>query len=97
MKRESEFQHALIKAIRDRWPTAIVMKNDSGYIQGIPDLTILYHDRWAMLECKRSRNEAHQNNQDYFVTMLNGMSFARFVYPENVEDVLDDLESHFSA
>lgn len=97
MKREADFQHALIAEIKDRWPTALVLKNDANYIQGIPDLTVFYHDRWAMLECKRSANEPHQKNQDYFVAMLNGMSFARFIYPENMEDVLFDMDSHFGS
>lgn len=97
MKREADFQHALIAEIKGRWPAALVLKNDANYIQGIPDLTVFYHDRWAMLECKRSANEARQSNQDYYVTMLNGMSFARFVYPENMEEVLRDMEAHFGS
>ena len=95
MKRESKFQGELVKEIKRRWPTAVVMKNDPNYIQGIPDLTVLYSDRWAMLECKRSRDEARQPNQEYYVSTMNGMSFARFVCPENVEDVLDEMEAHF--
>lgn len=97
MKRESGFQHDLIHRIKRRWPDAVVMKNDAGYIQGIPDLTVLVGSKWAMLECKRSRDEHHQPNQDYYVDMLDTMSFARFVYPENLDEVLDDLESHFNS
>ena len=95
MKRESQFQARLIQKIRDRWPGAIVMKNDANYIQGIPDLTVLYRDRWATLECKRSENEPHQPNQDYYVPLMDGMSFSRFIFPENAEEVLDDLDRHF--
>ena len=95
MKRESSFQHDLIGEIKKRWPGSIVMKNDSGYIQGIPDLTVLFGDRWAMLECKRSSNEGHQPNQDYYVDKTNKMSFSRFIFPENRESVLAELDAHF--
>lgn len=95
MKKESGFQHGLIQEIKSRWPGAVVLKNDANYTQGIPDLLVLYQDRWAMLECKRSANEAHQPNQDYYVKKLDGMAFARFVCPENVEEVLNELDRYF--
>ena len=97
MKRESDFQHALIREIESRWPGALVMKNDSGYRQGIPDLTVLYKDRWAALECKRSEAESHQPNQDYYVGRMDEMSFSRFICPENRESVLDELAEHFDG
>ena len=72
-----------------------MLKNDANYIQGIPDLLILHKDRWAMLECKKGERENHQPNQDYYVEKLNGMSFSRFIFPENREEVLGELSSHF--
>lgn len=95
MKRESGFQHKLIETIRNRWPGSVVLKNDANYTQGIPDLLVLYEGQWAMLECKRSAREAHQPNQDYYVSKLNGMAFARFIFPENADEVLDELDRHF--
>ena len=95
MKRESGFQHGLIQTIRNRWPGSVVLKNDANYTQGIPDLLVLYENQWAMLECKRSANEAHQPNQDYYVSKLNGMAFARFIFPENRDEVLDEMDRHF--
>lgn len=74
-----------------------MLKNDPNYIQGIPDLTIFYKKHWAMLECKRSAKEAHQPNQDYYVELTNHMSFARFIYPENLEEVIDELHRSFKA
>lgn len=96
MRRESGFQHSLIQEIKKRWPGAVVMKNDPGYIQGIPDLTVLVNDKWAMLECKRSKDEHHQPNQDYYVRTCDGMSFARFIFPENRDEVLSELGKHFA-
>ena len=91
MSKESAFQNKLIEKLKKEFSGCIIMKNDSGYIQGIPDLTIFYKNKWATLECKRSRNESHQPNQDYYVEQMNTMSFSRFIYPENREEVLEEL------
>lgn len=92
-KLERDFQAKLIKDIKNRFEGCIVMKNDASYIQGIPDLLVLYHDHWAALECKRSKDASHRPNQDYYVGMMDEMSFSRFIYPENREEVLDELQS----
>ena len=94
---ENKFQSNLIKEIKDRFPGCIVMKNDSSYIQGIPDLLVLYKDKWAALEVKKSAMASHRPNQDYYVAKMNAMSFSRFIYPENKEDVLDELRESFKA
>lgn len=90
--RESRFQRNLILDLEDMFPGCVVMKNDPNYIQGIPDLIILYEDKWAALECKRSAKEKYQPNQDYYITKMNSMSYAAFIYPENKEDILDELQ-----
>jgi hypothetical protein len=92
---ESKFQSELIKDIKDMFPGCIVLKNDPNYIQGIPDLTLFWNDRWATLEVKKSTNARHQPNQDYYVSRMNDMSFSRFVYPENKEEVLYELQQAF--
>lgn len=92
MQRESKFQHDLIKDLHDIFPGCIVLKNDPDYIQGIPDLLVLYNNHWAALECKRSRCEHHQPNQDYYIDLMNQMSYASFIYPENKEEILDELQ-----
>lgn len=94
-KLESKFQKDLIDEIKQEYPGCVVLKNDSGYIQGIPDWTILYKDKWAVLEAKRAKNAPHQPNQDFYVEHLNGMSYASFVYPENKEVVLSELRKTF--
>lgn len=91
-KLESRFQAELIKEIKDKYPGCKVLKNDPNYIQGFPDLTILYEDRWAVLECKRSENESHRPNQDHYVEELNEMSYSSFIFPENKERVMNELE-----
>ena len=89
--RESKFQAKLIKDIKERLPDCIVLKNDPTYLQGIPDLTVFNDDKWATLEVKKSANATHQPNQDYYVEMMDRMSFSRFVYPENRDAVFSDL------
>lgn len=96
-KLESKFQKELMDEIRERFPGCVILKNDSGYIQGFPDWTILYKDKWAVLEAKREKNAAKQPNQPYYVEKLNGMSFSRFVYPENKEEVLRELSKAFES
>lgn len=95
MSKESSFQAALIRELKEIFPGCVVLKNDSAYIQGIPDILVLYKDKWAALECKRSANASHQPNQDYYVTHLNEMSFASFIFPENKETVLHELQQAF--
>jgi len=94
-KKESDFQSGLIDELYERFPGCVVMKNDARYIQGIPDLTVLYQNKWAVLEDKREQNAPHQPNQDYYVGKLNDMSFASFIYPENKEEVLNAMEQSF--
>ena len=95
--KESKFQSDLIKEIKERFPGCMVMKNDSSYIQGIPDLLILHNDNWAALECKRSSNSKKQPNQEYYVNKMNEMSYAQFVSPENKEEVLDGIQRSFES
>lgn len=90
--RENAFQKNLIKEIKERFPGSIVMKNDSSYIQGIPDLTVLYGNKWAALEVKRSDDASHQPNQDYYIQKMNGMSYASFISPENKKEILNEME-----
>ena len=95
-KLESKFQKELMDKIRKQYPGCVILKNDSSYIQGFPDWTILYKDKWAVLEAKRSKNAAKQPNQEYYVDTLNNMSFSRFVYPENSEEVLEEISKYFN-
>lgn len=92
-KKERDFQGALIKKIKLKFPGCMVLKNDSTYIQGIPDLLILHNDKWAALECKKSSKATTRPNQEYYVDKMNGMSYASFIYPENEEEVLNDIQS----
>ena len=90
---ESGFQDSLRYELTQRYPESMIFKMDQ--IQGIPDLLILYKNKYAFLENKKSANAKHQPNQDYYVNKLNNMSFARFVFPENRDRVLEELDLYF--
>ena len=92
-KLERDFQAKLIKELKELFPDCIILKNDPTYKQGIADLTILYGSKWATLEVKRSEKSSHRPNQDYYVDKMDEMSFSRFIFPENKEEVLRELQS----
>ena len=92
---ERTFQSKLIRELKEKFPGCVVLKNDANYIQGFPDLTILYKDKWATLECKNSANAGRQPNQEYYVERTDDMSFSRFICPENKEEVLNELQQAF--
>jgi len=96
-KLETDFQSDLKDEIRAMFPGCMIQKMDAGETQGIPDLLILHNKHWATLENKRHKNATHQPNQDYYVNLMDGMSFSRFIYPENKEDVLNELREAFKS
>ena len=96
MPRESKFQANLIRELKDMFPGCKVLKNDAGYLQGFPDLLILYKKMWAALEVKRSLCAPRRPNQEYYVEELDEMSFASFICPENKREVLDELQHSFA-
>lgn len=97
MKKESIFQHELIADLKTTFPGCFVLKNDANYIQGFPDLLVLFNNKWAALECKQSEKASHQPNQEYYICKLGQMSFARFIFPENKEEVLYELQQTFQS
>ena len=88
---ERKFQPQVIKDLKQALPGCIVIKNDPTYIQGFPDLLVLYDDKWAALEVKTNREAPHRPNQEFYVDLLDDMSFSSFVYPENWEEVLYEV------
>lgn len=92
-KLERDYQAYLIKLIESIFPGCIVLKNDSSYRQGIPDLVIFFRGRYAMLEVKASEDAPHEPNQDWYIELFDRWSFAAFIFPENEEEVLRELQS----
>lgn len=92
---EREFQANLILEIKERFKDSIVLKNDSSYLQGVPDLMILYKDRWATLEVKKNKTAKRRPNQKYYVDIMDSMSYSAMIFPENKEEILDEMERAF--
>ena len=90
---ESKFQADLKKELKERFEGCIVIKNES--FQGAPDLLILYKNHWAALECKQSSKSKRQPNQEYYVNVMNNMSYANFICPENKEEILNEIQRSF--
>ena len=95
--KESKFQADLKKELKEMFPGCIVTKLDSSDIQGIPDLLVLYKSKWATLENKKNKDAPKRPNQEYYVEKMNEMSFSRFIYPENKEEILNELRETFEA
>ena len=95
MANENKYQAKLIKKLKDLLPGCIVTKLDSSHIQGIPDLLVLWGDKWATLEVKKDAKAKKRPNQGYYVSKMDEMSFSRIVYPENEKEVLDELLNAF--
>lgn len=93
---ENKFKTKLINEIKSMFPGCMVLHLDPNEIQGIPDLLILYKYKWAVLEGKKNSWATHRPNQDYYVELMDGMSFAAFIYPENKDEVLYELYLHFT-
>ena len=78
-KLEKIFQSELIKELKALFPGCIILKNDPTYIQGIPDLLILFEDKWAALEVKKSITASHRPNQEFYVNKMGRMSYAKCI------------------
>jgi len=96
---EAEFKVHVKQKIKDRFPNLDLDFIDTNpfYFRSVPDLIILGPNVWAALEFKRSEHASHQPNQDYFVSRLNRKGYASFIFPENMEEVLNDLERLFRS
>lgn len=90
---ERRYQARLIRMLKKSFPGALVLKNDPNYIQGIPDILVLYGTRWGALEVKQSLKAKRRPNQDYYIDLMGKMSFAAYICPENEDEVLNALQS----
>ena len=97
MDEETIFQKELIDDLKKLFDGCIVLVNDPRKMQGVPDLVILWKGKWAALECKRERKASKRPNQPFYVRKMDSMSFARLIYPENKQEVLDELQRSFGA
>lgn len=95
---ESKFKSELIEELESLFPGCLILHNNAGLRQGIPDMLILWKTHWAILEVKRkepTRASDFRPNQEWWIEELNKMSFSACIYPENKEEVLRELQQAF--
>lgn len=92
---ENEFKQKLVLELEKKFPGSMIFHLDPNERQGIPDLLVLYKNKWATLEGKKNAKATRRMNQEYYVELMNNMSFSRFIYPENKKEVLDELQEYF--
>lgn len=94
--RESEFQTIFLNRVKELLPNCFVLKNDANMIQGFPDWTVIFGKYALIFEIKRNEKAAYQPNQLYYIDFINNSGgFARIVYPENMEEVLHEIQQTY--
>jgi len=99
---EGKFKAKLIEKLEERYPDFIITKLEADLKNGIPDIVILGDKkRWATLEAKKNKEEVtkprrNKKAQDYYVSKMGKMGYSSYVYPENEEEVLSELEDYFA-
>ena len=96
-EKESNIQKRIIDRIKTMLPGAIVLKNDPNYIQGIPDLSVMWENKWCMLEVKRYENSSKQPNQEYYVNKADWMSYGRFISSDNEDEIINEMFDYFNS
>lgn len=97
---EATFKTKLCREIEQRFPGSYVFRLDTSDRQGVPDLLVIFENMWAMLEGKRKRPTSPDDfepNQEWYIEEFDRMSFAACIYPENKEEVLNEMEQAFLA
>lgn len=94
---ENKNQAKFIKRLYREFPGCEVLKNDSGYCQGIPDLSFFFEDFWAFLEYKDDENAPYQPNQEYYLEKAANMSFSATVWPANEDEVIRAIQEALAS
>lgn len=92
---ESKFKKDTIRRISRKFSKLDLDFIDTSMYRSVPDTFIIAPYVWAALEFKRSEDAPQRPNQNHHIERLNRKGYASFVFPENVEEVLNDLEVLF--
>lgn len=92
-KLESKFEQEFCKRLKDYDKDIIVLKLTG--VPGIPDRIVLHHNKFALLEFKRSKNASHRPLQDWYINHFAQWTESYFVYPENADDVYNSIIEYF--
>lgn len=94
MTPEKKVQSKLIKYLKKKGFYVIKNQVDGrGLVPvGCPDVIALYEGFWCAFECKGSAKAKFQPLQQVTIEKLNGWSMATVVHPDNIDDVISQLE-----
>lgn len=99
MKKESNFKSDFVKALKKkvRLTTVLQYKQDSTTVKGFPDTIILGPEAVTVfIEFKQHKNAKFQPLQKEWGEKLKECNFLYYcVYPENAEQVLEELVEVF--
>lgn len=88
---ERNFQQKLIKELKNLGFTVWKNQQNATTETARPDLLVLKGVFWGCLEVKKERLAKHRPLQDVKVLKYNQMSYAAFVYPENKDQIINQL------
>lgn len=91
------YKRKFMDKLEELYPGCYLLLLDPSHKQGVPDVLMLWNGMWAAFEVKASKNAKRQPNQPWHVARMNEMSYAAFVYPENEEAVLHELQEVFQS
>ena len=91
MVKGSDFQTKVCKWLRANGCVVLKYQQNATTRAGVPDLIFLKDGFWGALEVKRSKNAPFRPGQKETIKKLDGMSWARVIYPENEKEVIEEL------
>lgn len=89
MKKESAFEKEVVKFLKSKGCDVFKMRYAP---EGTPDRLFLKEGFWGMLEVKKSEKAPFRPLQPEKIKKFNEMSYAKAVYPENWEEIKNELE-----
>lgn len=90
---ESNFQGKVVRWLRQKGCYVLVITAHPGIPDGCPDVIALCDGGgWIGLECKKDAKAKFQPLQKATIQKLNGMYYCRAVYPENWEEIKQELD-----
>lgn len=93
-KLEAETQAAFVKRLRKSFERVLILKNDSGYLQGIMDLTVILPGAIIFIEVKPYVGAPYEPNQEYYLDLVQQFGFfSCTLTPENEEEVFRAIQA----
>lgn len=89
---ESKLQSDIIKRLHGRGCWVMKTRPGMGTPSGTADIFFCKEGFYGWLEVKSSSRAAFRPGQESFIEKMADWSWAKIVYPENIEEVLAELE-----